>query len=199
MFTGIILDVGRISDLNKSSDQVQATFSTNLDTSAWSVGDSVALDGCCLTVTELPAAGRFCAALSSETLACTRFDAVKTGMAVNIEPALKAGDALGGHLVTGHIDGVGKVADIRPAGEHRVIRFSLPEELMRYVVVKGSVAVNGVSLTINEVDVSGFTVNLIPHTLSNTNLGELASGDRVNIETDILGRYVERLLEQKES
>ena len=120
------------------------------------------------------------------------------GRRINLEPALRMGDALGGHMVSGHVDGLGRLEELEQIGEHRGMRFSLPKNLLRYVVHKGSVAVNGVSLTVNEADDRGFTVNLIPHTLANTNLGSLKVGDAVNIETDLLGRYVERLMTQQE-
>ncbi len=193
MFTGIIQDVGRIASINQKAGQSDFRIATALDTAAWQPGDSVAVDGCCLTATHLEN-GFFDVTLSSETLAMTIFDDVTEGCRVNLEPALRMGDALGGHLVSGHVDGLGRLEARDTLGEHRVLRFSLPEPLRKYAVHKGSVAVNGVSLTINELDSRGFTVNLIPHTLAHSNLGRLQVGDAVNIETDMLGRYVERLL-----
>ncbi|MDQ6987869.1 MAG: riboflavin synthase [Mariprofundaceae bacterium] len=197
MFTGIIQDVGCIASLTRETAQTHFTIATALDTGAWQLGDSIAVDGCCLTATRLDA-GVFDVTLSQETLELTIFDTVSEGQKVNLEPALRMGDALGGHLVSGHIDGIGRLEKMDMAGEHRVMRFSLPAALVRYVVHKGSVAVNGVSLTVNEADDCGFTVNLIPHTLAHSNLGALNVGDQVNIETDLLGRYVERLMDKAE-
>ena len=132
--------------------------------------------------------------MSPETMKLTRFSEVQKGDKVNLEPALRMGDALGGHMVSGHIDDVARVVAITNVGEHRQITFEVPEKLKQYVVVKGSVTLNGVSLTVNTVENTCFTVNLIPHTLEHTNLHALQKGDRVNLETDLLGRYVERIL-----
>jgi len=197
MFTGIVMDVGRVEDVCQEPDQAHMTFSTALNISEWSEGDSIAVDGCCLTITGFPKQGMFGATLSQETLALTCFSQVLKGNPVNLEPALRMGDPLGGHWLTGHVDGIGSVRDVRQAGEHRIVAIEIPHALACYLVTKGSIAVNGVSLTINEVDDCCFTVNLIPHTLTHTNLGRLQAGSCVNIETDILGRYVERLLEYR--
>lgn len=194
MFTGIIQDVGCIQGMDGGPEQTRMRFATRLDTSAWQLGDSVAVNGCCLTVAELPAGGQFAAVLSAETLRMTHFAAAEVGEKVNLEPALRLGDALGGHLVSGHIDGTGTVVAIHRQGDEADMEIRLPAGLGRYVVVKGSVAVNGVSLTVNAVNGDCFTVHLIPHTLSHTNLGQCAEGDVLNIETDLIGRYVERLL-----
>lgn len=193
MFTGIIQDVGRIAAISREPQQMHIEVQTSLQMQAWQLGDSVAVNGCCLTVTAFPARDRFAATLSAETLALTCFSSAAVGDRVNLEPALRIGDALGGHMVSGHVDGIGHVFAISDVGEHRVIEFELPVSLARYVVVKGSVAVHGVSLTVNAVDDCRFMVNLIPHTLAHTSLGQLADGDAVNIETDMYGRYVERL------
>ncbi|MDQ6997459.1 MAG: riboflavin synthase, partial [Mariprofundus sp.] len=158
-------------------------------------GDSVACNGCCLTITAFPGNRTFAATLSLETLQLTTFADACENDAVNLEPALCMGDALGGHMVTGHVDGTGLVQPVREVGEHREFSFTLPDALARYVVVKGSVCINGVSLTVNKVGRNDFTVNLIPHTLSHTNLGALKAGAIVNIETDMYGRYVERLMQ----
>jgi riboflavin synthase len=194
MFTGIVQDVGRICAIHKSHQQTEFVFSTHLDTSAWRKGDSIAVDGCCLTITSFPAGGEFSAIVSPETMRCTRFDVAGEGMAVNLEPALCLGDSLGGHLLTGHIDDTATVKSVESLGEQRVLAIELPPSLGRYVVVKGSIAINGVSLTVNTIQGNCLKVHLIPHTLSHTNLGMLAKGDCVNIETDLIGRYVERLL-----
>ena len=196
MFTGIIQDVGRIDSLEHQTSQSLFVFATKLDMSAWQLGDSVAVDGCCLTITDFPDAKQslWAATLSPETIKLTRFSEVKTGDKVNLEPALRMGDALGGHMVSGHIDDVARVVAIKDVGEHKQITFEVPEKLKQYVVVKGSVTLNGVSLTVNTVENTCFSVNLIPHTLEHTNLHLLQKGDRVNLETDLLGRYVERIL-----
>jgi len=200
MFTGIILGVGRIEAIQQQAEQ-QTTMrvTTQLSMSNWHVGDSVAVDGCCLTVTDFYAAAGFAAELSPETLKCTHFSSARPGQQVNLEPALKLGDVLGGHMVSGHVDGTGRILSVKETGGHRQLRIGLPDDMCCYTVAKGSVAVNGVSLTVNEVNAESFTVSLIPHTLSHTNLGELRRGHRVNIETDMIGRYVERLLTYRET
>ncbi len=194
MFTGIIMDIGQIVAIDKEPGQTHMHFSTSLDSSKWALGDSVAVDGCCLTITGFPEDGQFSATLSQETLNLTRHSDVDVGEKVNLEPALCVGDPLGGHIVTGHVDGIATVEEITEVGEHRIFRFAIPPSLAKYVVRKGSVAINGVSLTVNEVENCSFTVNLIPHTLSHTNLGELSAGSSVNFESDMLGRYVERIM-----
>jgi riboflavin synthase len=198
MFTGIIQDVGRLEAVLARPDGADWRVSTHLSMDGWQLGDSVAVDGCCLTVTDFPEPGVFAATLSAETMAKTRFAAAEPGWRLNLEPALRLGDALGGHWVTGHVDDVATVAAVTPAGEHVRMDFDVPAHLAGFVVSKGSVTVNGVSLTVNAVDKRRFSVNLIPHTLQHTNLGGLEGGDTVNLETDILGRYVERLLEVKQ-
>jgi len=195
MFTGIIQDVGSIESIQQESQQSHMVFATALDMLGWHIGDSVACNGCCLTITAFPSSNSFAATLSLETLQLTTFADVCEQEMVNLEPALCMGDALGGHMVTGHVDGTGLVKSIKEIGEHREFSFELPDALARYVVVKGSVCINGVSLTVNKVGRNDFTVNLIPHTLSHTNLGALKTGTRVNIETDMYGRYVERLMQ----
>ncbi len=199
MFTGIVQDVGMVDALEHQQHQSLFVFATRLDMSSWQLGDSVAVDGCCLTITGFPddKQSLWSATLSPETMALTRFSRVQAGEAVNLEPALRMGDALGGHMVSGHIDDVAQVVSIQQAGEHRQITFAVPHHLKPYIVVKGSVALNGVSLTVNTVANHQFSVNLIPHTLNHTNLGALTEGDVVNLETDLLGRYVERILDCK--
>lgn len=194
MFTGIIVDVGSIEHIVREENQMHLHITTALDTSTWQCGDSVAVDGCCLTITALPAIGHWHATLSAETLALTHFAEAFVGQAVNIEPALRMGDPLGGHMVSGHIDGMAKVIAIDAIEDHRCYRFSLPAALAPLVVHKGSIAINGVSLTLNHVTGHEVEVNLIPHTLQHTNLGDLSKGDSVNIETDILGRYIQRIM-----
>jgi len=197
MFTGIVQDVGHIVAVDRESEQAHMQFATALDMHGWHVGDSVAVNGCCLTITAFPAEGCFAATLSAETLALTCFENARAGDAVNLEPALHVGDALGGHWVTGHVDDRAEVAAIEPVGEHVCMSFVVPRQLAPYIVRKGSVALHGVSLTINTVTDCLFSVNVIPHTLTHTNLGTLQAGDAVNIETDLIGRYVERMMQYR--
>jgi riboflavin synthase len=157
------------------------------------VGDSICVQGCCLTVTAR-APGRFAADLSRETLARTTLGALAVGAAVNLEPALRAGDVLGGHLVSGHVDGIARVTSVESDARSRRVTIAVPPELTRYIAAKGSVTVEGVSLTVNEVADSSFGVNIIPHTQAVTTLGKLTAGAQVNLEVDQLARYVERLL-----
>jgi riboflavin synthase len=191
MFGGIVAAVGRVAAARPAAGGLRLRVACGeLDLSDVLVGDSIAVNGVCLTVAALESAG-FEADVSAATMACT------TGFAeeyrVNLEKALRLSDRLGGHLVAGHVDGVGRVSRVQPAGDSRLLAVEGPPELARYFARKGSVAVNGVSLTINEVNGAEFVVNLIPHTLSATNLGALRAGDRVNLEADMLARYVERL------
>jgi riboflavin synthase len=191
MFTGIVAAVGRVTDASPSSGGMRLRIdAAGLSLDDVAIGDSIAVNGACLTVVSL--VGRtFEVDLSRETLACIA--PLAAGAHVNLEKALRLSDRLGGHLVTGHVDGVGTVERIQEDGDNRVLEFSFREDLSRYVARKGSIAVNGVSLTVNEVSRSAFAVNLIPHTLANTNLASLAPGARVNIEIDLLARYAERL------
>ena len=156
-------------------------------------GDSIAIDGVCLTVVAADGATLSFDAVP-ETLARTALGTLDQGSRVNLEPALRAGDALGGHYVQGHVDGVGSVRSVAPEGEGRRVRFEAPAELLKYVVEKGSIAVQGTSLTVAAVDETGFEVALIPHTLQETTLGELVPEQPVNLETDVLAKYVEKLL-----
>jgi riboflavin synthase len=194
MFTGIVAAVGRVIESSPTSGGVRLRIdAAGLSLDDVAIGDSIAVDGACLTVVSL--AGRtFEVDLSHETLACIAgFD---ENAHVNLEKALRLSDRLGGHLVSGHVDGVGTVERIEPVGDNRTLEIAIPEDLARYVARKGSIAVDGVSLTVNEVSRSTFAVNLIPHTLANTNLAALAPDDRVNIEIDLVARYVERLHRQ---
>ncbi|MDX8408947.1 MAG: riboflavin synthase [Mariprofundales bacterium] len=195
MFTGIIQDVGTVMAFPCHGDSADLTVKTKLSLLDWNLGDSVAVNGCCLTVTEYLDSSTFCAQLSPETLAVTTLDRLQPGDALNLEPALRANDRLGGHMVTGHVDGVATVRRVAYDGDFCLLEFALPGSLARYVVTKGSVAVNGVSLTVNAVSSSGFGVSLIPHTLEQTNLSDLTVGMQVNLETDMMARYVERQLQ----
>ena len=192
MFTGIVAAVGRIAEITPAAGGVRLAIDAGalaLDDVA--TGDSIAVSGVCLTVVALRP-GVFEVDVSDETLACTSgFD---REAAVNLEKALRLSDRLGGHLVSGHVDGRGRVERFEPVGESRLLEISVPRELGRYVARKGSVAVDGVSLTVNDVTAERFSVNLIPHTLAHTNFDRLRAGTVVNIEIDLLARYCERLL-----
>lgn len=192
MFTGIVQALGRVAALDGNALGARLRIDAGgLDMADVALGDSIAVDGCCLTVVAFDADG-FAADVSRETLECTA--GFTAGARVNLEKALRAGDRLGGHLVTGHVDGVGDVAAITPDGDSQRFEFRMPSDLAKYVARKGSVTVNGVSLTVNASGSDRFHVNLIPHTLSVTNLGALRAGDRVNLEVDLIARYVERML-----
>lgn len=193
MFTGIVGAVGLVAAATPGAAGLRLRVAGgNLDLSDVVVGDSIAVNGVCLTVVHLEG-GVFEADVSRETLGCTTGFSV--GDRVNLEKALRLADRLGGHLVTGHVDGVGSVSRFEAVGDNRLLAVSAPAALAKYLARKGSVAVNGVSLTINEAIGAEFAVNLIPHTLSATNLGATRTGDRVNLEVDMLARYVERLEE----
>lgn len=191
MFTGIVAAVGTVRSAKPARGGVRIVVDAGrLGLKDVAVGDSIAVDGACLTV--VARKGRtFEADVSRETLACTtRFAA---GQRVNLEKALRAADRLGGHLVSGHVDGTGTVTRTKAARGNRLLAVAVPKALAKYVARKGSIAVNGVSLTVNAVDGTEFEVNLIPHTLAASNLGALRAGDKVNLEVDMLARYVERL------
>jgi riboflavin synthase len=193
MFTGIVEAIGRVETHEPRQDHVRVRIDCGeLDLGDVGIGDSIAVAGCCLTVVEI-APPHLAFDVSPETLACTR--GFPAGRRVNLEKALRLADRLGGHLVTGHVDGVGRVVSWRrpPGGEGFDAQFEVPAALARYIVRKGSIAVDGVSLTTNDAEDARFTVHLIPHTLARTTLGTLGQGDAVNLEVDIVARYVERL------
>lgn len=194
MFTGIVAAVGRVERIEPREGDVELLIHTGgMDLAGVAIGDSICVSGACLTATRL-APATFAADVSRETLAKTTLGALVAGAPVNLERALRAGDPLGGHYVTGHVDGVATVAGRQADARSRRLVFELPAELARYVAPKGSVTIDGVSLTVNEVDGARFGVNLIPHTLEVTTLGALDVGARVNVEVDIIARYVERLV-----
>jgi riboflavin synthase len=199
MFTGIVQDVGRIVSLERRAGDVRLRIAvTNLRLDHTAPGDSIAVSGVCLTALDLEktaGAQSFAADVSNETLSLTTLGALSVGSRVNLEPALRAGDALGGHLVSGHVDGLGEVLSIESDARSVRMRFGCPPALARYFARKGSVAIDGVSLTVNEVGSADFGVNLIPHTQTVTTLGEFTVGRKVNLEVDQVARYVERLLE----
>jgi riboflavin synthase len=191
MFTGIIQSIGRIHDYEaRGADARMVITGGGLDFSDVAIGDSIAVNGVCLTAVAF-AADRFTVDVSAETLRCT--EGFVPGAEVNLEKALRLVDRLGGHLVSGHVDGVGTVHRFAPVGESHVLEIDTPGELARYVIRKGSITVNGVSLTVNTVDGARFALNLIPHTLEMTTLKHLKAGSRVNLEVDMIARYVERL------
>ncbi len=194
MFTGIIQDVGSILALESSGGDARLTVGVDrLDLARTALGDSIAVAGVCLTVVGLQPRG-FSADVSRETLALTTIGDWRAGRRVNLEPALRAGDALGGHLVSGHVDGVAEIRERSDEVRSQRFRIRVPPALARYLARKGSVALDGVSLTVNVAEQQEFEVNLVPHTLAVTTLAALAPGDRVNMEVDMIARYTERLL-----
>jgi riboflavin synthase len=199
MFTGIVQDVGSVLRLEPRGGDLRLTIGvTRLDLSATALGDSMAVAGVCLTVVELlpgraDAAAAFSVDVSGETLRLTTVGSWRVGTRVNLEPALRAGDALGGHLMAGHVDGVAQIQTRQGDARSERLQVHAPAALTRYLARKGSVSLDGVSLTINDVSGENFDINLIPHTLAVTTLGQLAAGDCVNIEVDLIARYVERL------
>jgi riboflavin synthase len=194
MFTGIIVSMGRINSITERGGDLElGVDAAGLDPSHLGLGDSIAVQGVCLTVTRRHTTGFF-ADVSRETMAKTTLDSLKVGSPVNLEPSLRAGDALGGHMVSGHVDGVGRLVEAKEDARSTRLEFELPVSLMKFVAPKGSICIDGVSLTVNDVEERRFDVNIIPHTQQVTTLGALKVGDPVNIEIDVIARYVERLL-----
>jgi riboflavin synthase len=194
MFTGIVTDIGRIVSTELQGD-LRARIATHYDVNGIDIGASIACDGVCLTVVALGQEGWFDVEISGETVSKTNLGGWAPGKRVNLERALKVGDELGGHIVSGHVDGLAEVVAVRPEGGSVRVRFRAPEALARFIAPKGSVALNGTSLTVNEVEGAEFGVNFIPHTQAATTWGEVAVGDRVNLEVDTMARYVARLRE----
>jgi riboflavin synthase len=194
MFTGIVLSIGQVTSIvERGGDLELGIDAAGLDSARLGLGDSVCVQGVCLTVTRKQGTCFF-ADVSRETMAKTSLKSLKVGSPANLEPSLRAGDALGGHMVSGHVDGTAQL--VRAADDARSTRlqFELPLALMRFVAPKGSICIDGVSLTVNDVETARFDVNVIPHTQLMTTLGALQVGDAVNIEIDVIARYVDRLL-----
>jgi riboflavin synthase len=196
VFTGIVRERGVVAEVAGDVEGVTLVVEAPDTAAATAIGDSVGVDGVCLTATEV-AGGAIRFHAVPETLARTTLATLEPGAEVNLEPALRAGEPLGGHYVQGHVDGVGEVRSVEPDGEGLRVWIETPPELLRYVVEKGSIAVQGVALTVAELSDEAFAVALIPHTLEVTTLGTLAIGDRFNLEVDVLGKYVERLLDSR--
>ena len=193
MFTGINTDVGTLVALEQKGD-LRARIQTGYDTASIDMGASIASDGVCLTVVAL-GADWYDVQISAETVSKTNLDTWVVGKRVNLERALKVGDELGGHIVSGHVDGVAEVVGLRDEGDSTRVTLRAPESLARFIAPKGSVALNGTSLTVNEVEGCEFGINFIPHTKEVTTWGDVKQGDRVNLEIDTLARYVARLQE----
>ncbi len=193
MFTGIVTDIGTVTKLDQQGD-LRARIETAYDTGAIDIGASIASDGVCLTVIDL-GPDWYDVQISAETVAKTNLDKWAIGKRVNLERALRVGDELGGHIVSGHVDGVAEVIALEDEGDSTRVTLRAPEDLARFIAPKGSVALNGTSLTVNEVNGRDFGINFIPHTKEVTTWGDVSLGDRVNLEIDTLARYVARLAE----
>ena len=194
MFTGIVLAKGRLTSVTERGGDLQLGIdAAGLDSARLGIGDSISVQGACLTVTR-KLGSCFFADVSRETMAKTTLGKLKAGSSVNLEPSLRAGDALGGHMVSGHVDALGVLRQTAEDARSRRMEFELPADLMRFVAPKGSICIDGVSLTVNKVEGLRFDVNIIPHTLKETTLGELRVGNEVNIEIDVVARYLERLM-----
>jgi len=197
MFTGLVSDVGRVEKITRDEAGARIFVATVYDTSTVELGASIALSGACHTVTEI-APNKLAFFSSNETLARTTLGSWTEGTRINLERSLTLGQELGGHIVSGHVDGVGEVQDIRQDGDAWRIFLLAPKPLLRFIAEKGSIAVDGVSLTVNGADNDSFHVAIIPHTMEHTAFGDLKVGSRVNLEIDMLARYVKRLLETED-
>jgi riboflavin synthase len=193
VFTGLVREVGVVASVSRGDGGMRVEVDAPATAASASIGDSVSVAGCCLTAVAV-SGGRLSFELVPETVARTSLARLDRGDRVNVEPSLRAGEPLGGHLVQGHVDGVGTVRASDAEGDGRRVAIDAPPDLLRYVVEKGSIAVDGTSLTVAAVDEAGFTVALVPHTLAATTLGGLSPGDPVNLEVDVLAKYVERSL-----
>ena len=196
MFTGLVEDMGRVVRAERRGEAtVLAIAPAELDAGGLALGESIAIDGACLTVTARQAK-QFQVLAGPETLARTTLGGLRPNARVNLERAVRPTDRLGGHIVAGHIDGVGELAARRPVGPAVDVAFRAPRDVLRYVVEKGSIAIDGISLTVNRVDEYSFSVALIPHTLARTTLADKAVGARVNLEVDLVGKYVEKFVKE---
>ena len=197
MFTGIIQAQGNIKEIRASNKGAVFVLNSNsLDLSDVSIGDSIAVNGVCLTVTQLDK-NYFSSDVSQETLDCTTFSQLKKGQNINLEKSLRLNQGVDGHIVSGHVDGVGKITLIAIEGDSTRMKIKVDDNLVKYIAKKGSICINGVSLTVNEIDGNVFDVNIVPHTFSVTTLDELKVNSQVNIEIDIIARHIERLLNHK--
>ena len=193
MFTGLIQDVGTVARVEKRGRNLLLTVHTALDLKSVALGDSIAVDGYCQTVVSI-SGDTFSMEISPETQDRTTAGDLRPGHRVNVEPALRLSDRLGGHLVAGHVDGVGTISRIEPGDDFWIIGITAGPEVMRYCIEKGSITVQGISLTINKVTANGFELGIIPHTIKSTTLGDKKVGDRINLEADMIGKYVERFV-----
>ena len=199
MFTGIIQAQGNIKEIRASNKGAVFVLNSNsLDLSDVSIGDSIAVNGVCLTVTQLDK-NYFSSDVSQETLNCTTFSQLKKGQNINLEKSLRLNQGVDGHIVSGHVDGVGKITLIAIEGDSTRMKIKVDDNLVKYIAKKGSICINGVSLTVNEIDGNVFDVNIVPHTFSVTTLDELKVNSQVNIEIDIIARHIEQLLNHKTS
>lgn len=199
MFTGIVESVGLIATLESHGNDARLTIDvSDLDLGDMAIGDSLSVSGVCLSLVSKDS-NSVVVDVSAETLRCTTLGSLHRGSPVNLERAMQVGDRFGGHIVSGHVDGVSTVVSREPAGESLILRIQAPRELGRYLAIKGSVCVDGVSLTVNTVEGAEFSVNLIPHTQAVTTLDQLQRGSSVNIEVDMIARYLERLLADRQS
>ena len=198
MFTGIIEEVGTIKQIQKNPASAVITIAADTVLEQTKIGDSIAVNGACLTVVKISGSA-FTADVMPETVKLTNLRNLKSGDKVNLERTLKLSDGLDGHIVSGHVEGIGVIASRKPEGIAEIVTVKTPPQLLKYIIKKGSIAIDGISLTVTEVTGSGFSVSLIPHTAKETTLGFKKSGDEVNLETDIIGKYVEHLLNFKTS
>lgn len=196
MFTGLVSDLGQLQESTGNEDR-RFRIATSYPLDEVAIGASIACNGCCLSVVE-KGSDWFAVDVSGETLSKTTLGNWQPGQPVNLERALRLGDELGGHLVSGHVDGMAQILEVRPEGESLRFSFRAPEELARYIAPKGCITLDGVSLTVNEVEGTVFGVNIIPHTAQVTTFGRYETGDRVNLEIDLLARYVARLMAQQD-
>ncbi len=198
MFTGIVEEIGKIKSFKKENNGAIIEVKCKTVLQNTKIGDSISINGVCQTVTKI-STNSFCANVSNETLAVTNFDNLKNGDSVNLERALTLNSRLGGHIVSGHIDCTGKLLSVEKLTDFYNLEFEVPQEQEKYIVNKGSVTINGISLTVANIENNIIKTAIIPHTFNNTNLKNLNCGDYVNIETDILGKYVEKLLSVKDN